>query len=83
MINSKLNLQQKEAVDCLGKNIIVSASAGTGKTTTLVERIVKRVVLDEVSIDKIVAITFTNAAAAEMKKKLTKRIIEKIGRAHV
>ena len=45
-------------------------------SSDLVERIVKRVVLDEVSIDKIVAITFTNAAAAEMKKKLTKRIIE-------
>ena len=76
MLNSRLNQEQQEAVNTLDKNIIVAASAGTGKTTTLVERIIKRVAMDKVSIDHIVAITFTNAAAAEMKKRLTQRIIE-------
>lgn len=71
-----LNPEQQLAVKLLGKDIVVAASAGTGKTTVLVERIIKRIVADQISIQQIVAITFTNAAAAEMKNRLTTRLVD-------
>ncbi len=67
----KWNSQQKKAIDLTDKNIIVSASAGAGKTTVLIARLMKRIIEDQVSIDQIIAMTFTDAAAAEMKKRLS------------
>lgn len=57
-------------------NIVVSAAAGSGKTAVLVERIVQMVVRDEnpVPIDELLVVTFTEAAAAEMKERIIKRI---------
>lgn len=62
--------QQLLAINTINKNILVSASAGAGKTTVLVARLMKRMLVDHVSIDRIVAMTFTEAAASEMKKRL-------------
>lgn len=64
------NPQQLEAIQKLGKNVIVSASAGAGKTTVLVARLMKRILEDNVRIDEICALTFTEAAATEMKERL-------------
>jgi ATP-dependent helicase/nuclease subunit A len=61
---------QLEAINTSNKNIVVSASAGAGKTTVLVERLMQRMFKDKISLDEIVAMTFTEAAAANMKKKL-------------
>lgn len=62
--------EQREAIETRGKNILVSAAAGSGKTAVLVERI-KRLILEEgCSIDRMLIVTFTNAAAAEMKEKI-------------
>jgi ATP-dependent helicase/nuclease subunit A len=61
---------QLEAINISNKNIVVSASAGAGKTTVLVERLMQRMFKDRISLDEIVAMTFTEAAAANMKKKL-------------
>ena len=64
--------QQLEAIEARGKNILVAAAAGSGKTSVLVERIICRV-LDEkepVDIDKMLVVTFTNAAAAEMRARI-------------
>ena len=66
----KFDAQQREAIDALGTNVLVSASAGAGKTGVLVERLTKRTVIDHVSISRIAAMTFTQAAAEEMKKRL-------------
>lgn len=66
--------EQQEAIELRGKNILVSAAAGSGKTAVLVERI-KRLILDEgSSIDRMLIVTFTNAAASEMKEKIRKAI---------
>lgn len=66
----KLSKQQQLAVDGLGKNIIVSASAGAGKTMVLISRLMKRILVDGVSIDEVIALTFTEKAAKEMKDRL-------------
>lgn len=65
---------QQQAIDLRNKNILVSASAGSGKTSVLVERLCKLVLADKISIDRILAMTFTEDAANEMKDRLKKRL---------
>ena len=74
----KWNDQQRAAIEHRGNNILVSAAAGAGKTAVLVERIKQLIIGDKVSIDRFLIVTFTNAAAAEMKEKLIKAINEEI-----
>ena len=62
--------QQLDAIETVDKNITVSASAGAGKTTVLVNRILKRIQQDHLQVNQILAMTFTSAAAMEMKKRL-------------
>ena len=62
--------EQTEAINTTGTDILVSASAGAGKTGVLVARLTKRVVKDRIRVSRILAMTFTQAAAAEMKKRL-------------
>lgn len=70
--------QQREAIELQGKNILVAAAAGSGKTAVLVERI-KRLILDEkCSVDRMLIVTFTNAAAAEMKEKIYKSLSDSV-----
>ncbi|MEF2783534.1 MAG: UvrD-helicase domain-containing protein, partial [Clostridium sp.] len=66
----KWNPMQLKAIETKEKNILVSASAGSGKTTVLIARLMDLVMKDHVSIDSILAMTFTEAAANEMKKRL-------------
>ncbi len=66
--------QQKKAIDSRNKNVVVSASAGAGKTTVLVERLTRRIIDDKVDVDRILATTFTEAAAGDIKKKLTRSL---------
>lgn len=72
----KWNKEQLEAINTTGTNVLVSASAGAGKTAVLVERLVKRCLTDKVQLNEILAMTFTEAAANEMKKRLSKRLNE-------
>ena len=58
--------QQQRAIDERGRNILVAAAAGSGKTAVLVERIKKLILEENVPIDRMLVVTFTNAAAAEM-----------------
>ncbi|MFR1972886.1 MAG: helicase-exonuclease AddAB subunit AddA [Clostridia bacterium] len=51
---------------------------GSGKTAVLVERIIRKIIEDKVDIDKILVVTFTNAAAAEMREKILEAIYKKI-----
>lgn len=62
--------QQLEAINTKDTSILVSASAGAGKTGVLVARLVKRCVTDRIPLQNILAVTFTEAAAGEMKKRL-------------
>ncbi|MFW5780058.1 MAG: UvrD-helicase domain-containing protein [Bacillota bacterium] len=58
-------------------NMLVSASAGTGKTTVMLEKVM-RLVESGHNLDRFLIITFSNASAAEMKEKLIKKILEKL-----
>ncbi len=69
----KLNRAQELAVKASGKNILVSAGAGTGKTRVLVERFLHFVLNEKVLVTEILALTFTDKAAAEMKSRIFKR----------
>lgn len=62
--------EQLQAINKKGSNILVSAAAGSGKTTVLVQRIINKIVNENVDIDNILVVTFTNAAASEMKQKI-------------
>ncbi len=72
--------EQKKIIDARNTSLLVSAAAGSGKTAVLVERIVSLVCdeKDPTDIDRILVVTFTQAAAAEMKERVLKRIGEKI-----
>ncbi len=72
----QLDKQQARAVETVGTNILVSASAGAGKTGVLVSRLIKRCLVDKVSLDEILAVTFTAAAAGEMKNRVAARLQE-------
>ena len=72
--------EQAEAITRRGQNLLVAAAAGSGKTAVLVERI-KRLILEErCAIDHMLIVTFTNAAASEMKEKIEKAIRKEIDR---
>ena len=71
---------QQTVIDVRDKNILVSAAAGSGKTAVLVERIIK-MVTDEsrpVDIDKLLVVTFTQAAASEMRERILSAIEKKV-----
>ena len=67
---------QQNVIDFRGKNMLVSASAGTGKTTIMIERIVS-LIEQGADVSEIVVVTFTNLAAAEMKARLAAKLAEK------
>lgn len=68
--------QQTLAIEHRNSNILVSASAGAGKTYMLIERLAQRIIQDQVPVDRILAVTFTKAAAAEMKSRLAKKLFD-------
>ena len=65
----KYTQSQKTAIDYEGENILVSASAGSGKTGVLKARVLRKI-NDGVDIDRLIILTFTEAAAAEMKSRI-------------
>lgn len=71
-----LTSNQRAAIDASGHSLLVSAAAGSGKTRVLVDRIVKRILDKDLdySIDELLIMTFTKAAAGEMKERLKKSL---------
>lgn len=64
--------EQREVIELRGRNLLVSAAAGSGKTAVLVERIIRKITDEShpVDIDRLLIVTFTNAAAAEMRERI-------------
>ena len=64
--------EQQQVIDLRDRNILVSAAAGSGKTAVLVERIIARLTRDKnpIDIDELLIVTYTEAAAAEMKERI-------------
>ena len=77
-----LTKEQELVRDTRNKNMLVSAAAGSGKTFVLVQRIISEI-LDKdngIDVDRILVVTFTNAAAAEMKERIRKAIDEAVAK---
>lgn len=70
---SRWTTEQEEAITRMGSNIIVSAGAGSGKTAVLTERTIRKL-LNGGNINRLLILTFTNAAAGEMKERIRKAI---------
>ena len=70
---------QQSAIDAANSELLVSAAAGSGKTAVLVERIYALVQQRGYQIDRMLVVTFTNAAAAEMRERLETRFQEESG----
>ena len=67
--------QQEQAINLHGRNLLVSAAAGSGKTAVLVERIIRMITQEPgVDVDHLLVLTFTRAAAMEMKERIASRI---------
>ncbi len=68
--------EQQQVIDTRNRNLLVSAAAGSGKTAVLVERIIQMILNKEhpVDIDRLLVVTFTNAAAAEMRERIRQAI---------
>ena len=66
----ELNDEQLKVKNFPIQNTVVFASAGAGKTRVLIERLVKLIIKDKIELSRIVAMTFTEAAAMELKLRL-------------
>ena len=75
-MGDKWTKEQQQAISEREKNILVAAAAGSGKTAVLVERIVSKVLSGETDIDRLLVVTFTNAAAEEMRQRIAKKLAE-------
>ena len=80
MTEKKFTKEQQSVIDFREGSLLVSAAAGSGKTAVLVERILGLLLNadDPVSLDQLVVMTFTRAAAAEMKGRIAEAIDKKL-----
>lgn len=72
----KFTEEQQQVIDARGCNLLVSAAAGSGKTAVLVERVITRLTKEQppLNVDQLLVVTFTDAAAAEMKTRIREAI---------
>ena len=74
----KWSSAQLKAIEERGKNLLVAAAAGSGKTSVLVERIIRRILQGETDVDRLLVVTFTKAAAAEMRERIEAALAQEI-----
>ena len=87
MAKLTLTPQQRAAAENRGGSLLVSAAAGSGKTKVLVERLFRYVTEERCNLDDFLVITYTKAAAAELRSKiaseLSRRLAEQPGDPHL
>ena len=66
----KFSGEQQAIIDAGRSNILVSAAAGSGKTTVLAARITSKIINKELDIDELLVVTFTKDAASHMREKI-------------
>ena len=78
------SLEQQQAINSRNQNLLVAAAAGSGKTSVLVERIIKRLLSDQEKLDitELLVVTFTKAAAAEMRGRVGQALTEALEKSH-
>ncbi|MBO4323592.1 MAG: UvrD-helicase domain-containing protein, partial [Clostridia bacterium] len=69
---------QRAAIFHEGGNLLVSASAGSGKTFVMISRVIDLILSGKAEVKEILAVTYTNLAAEEMKQKLVKELVKGI-----
>src|ERR1700716_976061 len=69
--------EQLAAIERRAGDLLLDASAGSGKTSVLVERFVRAVVEDGVEVSAILTITFTEKAAAELRDRIRRALRER------
>ncbi len=72
------NDEQLKAIETVDRSVLVSAAAGSGKTTVLIERIIRIILEGRANVDEMLVVTFTNAAASEMRLRLARAIRDRI-----
>lgn len=80
MAEARLTEQQRAVVEDRGGTLLVSAAAGSGKTKVLVDRVLRRIVEEGKNIHEFLIITFTNAAAAELRGKISAALTKELAR---
>jgi ATP-dependent exoDNAse (exonuclease V) beta subunit len=75
-VSDELTPAQREAVLRRGHSLLLTATAGSGKTRVLVERFACAVLEDEIAPERILAITFTEKAAQELRARVRERFVE-------
>ena len=73
-----LTEEQRKIVDDRGGELLVSAAAGSGKTRVLVERLLDRVAAEGLDIDRFLVITYTKAAAAELRGRIAQELSDRL-----
>ena len=76
----KLTNEQQSAVNSRERSLLVSAAAGSGKTKVLVERLFSHVEREGANLDDFLIITYTRAAASELRGKIAKALNERMER---
>ena len=76
----QLTEQQAAVVNNRGGALLVSAAAGSGKTRVLVERLLGRVEDEGLDIDRFLVITYTKAAAAELRSRIVEELSQRLSR---
>ena len=74
----ELTREQQEAVDARGENLLIAAAAGAGKTRTLTERVIKLIEENSCNVDEMLIMTFTNAAAQEMRSRIQSALMKRL-----
>ena len=78
MAEIRLTEQQRAAVENRGGSLLVSAAAGSGKTKVLVERVFSYLTEEHCHVDDFLIITYTRAAAAELRGKLAAELASRV-----
>lgn len=75
-----ITVEQRRAIDADKGNVLVSASAGSGKTFVMIQRVIRLIIEGKANVGDILAVTFVRLAAQEMKEKLVKALGEEIAK---
>ena len=81
MAETVLTPQQQAVVENRGGSLLVSAAAGSGKTKVLVERLFRYVTQEHCNVDDFLIITYTKAAAAELRSKIASELNRRLAKA--